>query len=337
MRVVECFTAWLALAAASAGAMDEPPFPGGWNADLSASQYRIGLDSEIRHGGKSAAFIEPRVALPQPPANGSLLQTINARDYRGKRLRFAAFVKTTNLDRWAELWTLVWRSSPDSSDSAAAPAIKENTDWARHAVEFLVADDAVTIECGLRLVAGGRAWIDDASLEIVGKADDTVAKPNPGHRGRFEEPPPGLPSRLENGDFEQSKPVYDLALAQGLWELEGGKFEDPHTVRETRLIAGNKATVTCYDKTGRICSQSTTEFSLGSSGRVSLMTHRNLEFTAGLSKGAKAPPGVSTSNVYSVNHSRFTEIRGAVDGSGFSPVVQQWKRVEGEPARGNAE
>lgn len=330
MKVVACFTAWLALGAVSAGAMDEPPFPGGWNADLSASQYRIGLDSEIRHGGKTAGFIEPRVALPQPPANGSLVQTIDARGYRGKRLRFAAFVKTRDLDRWAELWTVVWRSSPDASDSASAPAIKKDTDWARHAVEFFVADDAVTIECGLRLVAGGRAWIDDASLEVVGKADDTVRKLNPGQGGRFEEPPPGLPCRLENGDFEQPKPVYDLALAQGLWELEGGNFDDRQTVRETRLIAGNKATVTCYDKAGKICSQSSTEFRLEPSGRVSLITHRYGEYTAGLSKGSKAPPGVSTSNVYSVNRSRFTEIRGALDGSGFPPVVHQWKRIEGE-------
>ena len=62
--------------------------------DLSASQYRIGLDRETRYGGKSAGFLEPRVADPELPANGSLLQTISAKDYRGKRLRFAAFVKT---------------------------------------------------------------------------------------------------------------------------------------------------------------------------------------------------------------------------------------------------
>lgn len=328
MKVICCIAAWLVLACASAWAIDEPPFPGGWQADLSASQYRIGLDSENRHGGKAAGFIEPRVADPEPPANGSLLQTISAKNYRGKRLRFAAFVKTKDLDRWARLRTLVWNSSPDSNDSATSPEIKTDADWTRYQVEFSVADDAVTIECGLNLVGRGRVWIDDASLEVVGKADDTVGKVKPVPGDRFSEPPPELSSNLANADFEQSKLVYDLGLAQGLWELEGGKFDDPQTVRETRRIVGNKATVTCYDKDGKIRSESSTEFRLAQSGRVSLITHRNSEITAGLSKGSKAPPGISTSNVYSINRIRFVEVRGALDGSRFSPVLTEWKRVE---------
>lgn len=311
LKAILGLTAGFVLICVPAGALDEPPFPGGWQADLSASQYRIGLDSENRHGGRAAGFIEPRVADPEPPANGSLLQTIDALNYRGKRLRFSAFVKTKGLDKRAELWTLVWNSSPDSSDSAVAPAIQQDADWTRHTVEFAVANDAQTIECGLRLVGRGRAWIDDATLEVVGPADDKR-----------------LP--LENADFEQSKQVYDLALAQGLWELETGKLDDPAAVRATRQISGNEATVTCYDKAGRISSASTTQFRLEQSGRISLITHRHLEITAGLGAGGKAPPGISTSNVYSVNRLHFTEIRGTVEGSRSSPVLYQWKRVDGK-------
>ena len=325
MKRIGSITASFMLACASAGAIEEPPFPGGWHADLSASQYRIGLDFETRHGGKGAGFIEPRVAHPEAPANGSVVQTISAKNYRGKRLRFAAFVKTKDLDKRAQLWTLVWRSSPDSSDSVEAPEIKTDADWTRYAIEFSVADDAVTIECGLRLVGRGRAWIDDASLEVVGKPDDRVLKLIP---GQAQEPPPGLPSSLENADFEQPKLVYDLALAQGVWEIEDGGNYDPLVVRSTKLIAGNKATVASYDKDGKILSESTTEFSLDQSGRVSLITHRNLEITAGLGKGGKAPPGISTSNVYAINRIQFTEICGTLDGSGFSPNLLKWKRVE---------
>jgi hypothetical protein len=256
MRAVHSI-AWFLLTPAVASAIDEILFPGGWEADLPASQYRIGLDREARHGGKFAAFLEPRSARLESPEYGSLVQTISARNFRGKRMKFSAFVKTERLKGKAQLWTLVWHSSPDSSNREVATPIENDSDWARQEVEFSVADDAVTIECGLMLIGRGRVRMDDASLDVV-KADGTAdGNTKTAQAANVAGPPSEMPSRMENGDFEQSKLEYDLALAQGLWELEDAKSEIPATPRVTRRIAGKKATTTSYDNAGRVSSEYT--------------------------------------------------------------------------------
>src|SRR4051812_35773299 len=46
----------------STAAGEDRPLPGAWrlNSHAAANYYRIGLDREIRHGGKSAAILESR-------------------------------------------------------------------------------------------------------------------------------------------------------------------------------------------------------------------------------------------------------------------------------------
>jgi len=165
----------LALALAVAG----PPapagkLPAGWThqGDRPA-EYESGVDSHGGRAGKACAFIRGRSA--SPGGFGTLMQTIAADDYRGKRVRFSADVKAKGVASWAGLWMRVdgaWREGqlPPmlAFDNMRGRPIKGTRDWARHEVVLDVAAEASGISFGLLLEGAGQAWMDALRLEIVG-------------------------------------------------------------------------------------------------------------------------------------------------------------------------
>src|SRR5579862_8110176 len=67
--------------------------PFGWLYSVSAS-YAIGTDSTNVHGGQAAAYIASR---PSPTGFATITQFVRADAYRGKRIRWSAWVKPTNV------------------------------------------------------------------------------------------------------------------------------------------------------------------------------------------------------------------------------------------------
>jgi hypothetical protein len=95
------------------------------------------------------------------------MQSVAADAYRGKRVRFAAVVRTRDLDRWAGLWMRVDRPFGRSTfDNMQTRPLRGNIDWTRAAVVLDVAADATSIHFGLLQDGNGSSWIDEASFEV---------------------------------------------------------------------------------------------------------------------------------------------------------------------------
>ncbi len=145
----------------------EPP-AGGWLANASApDNYRLGLDRATAHGGASSGHITARTASPVGFA--TLMQALGAAPYQGKRVRFSAFVKSRGVSGGAQLWVRVdGNGGLMAFDNMVNRPITATTDWTPVSVVLDVPADAAGLALGFLVWGGGEAWIDDASLEVVG-------------------------------------------------------------------------------------------------------------------------------------------------------------------------
>jgi hypothetical protein len=105
------------------------------------------------------------------------MQSVQADDYKGKRVRLSGWVKAAGIAEWAGLWMRVDGPAAPGSNFPASLAfdnmqdrpIKGTTGWTRHNIVLDVAPEATFISFGILLRGVGQAWIDDLSLETVGK------------------------------------------------------------------------------------------------------------------------------------------------------------------------
>lgn len=233
------------------------PLPGAWRlkAVPSMNHYRIGLDHQIFHGGKSAGFLESTAAGAaefQGNHYASLVQSIDVRSWRGKRMRLAALLKTQDVQQSAYLEVDIPYLYADNSDNfRQKPPIQGSTDWKRYEIEFTVSDLKGTAEivCSVHLSGPGRVWMDDVSLELVGDLGNV--RTTPAANNQDSQSPSGLSDQLANTSFEQTQLEYELGLLQGQWEIrypDRGKTRIIEITREVLEIRGNKITFTDYNQ-----------------------------------------------------------------------------------------
>jgi len=120
-----------------------------------------------------------RERLPQGASEAqtdfaSIIQQINADNYRGKRVRFQAFLKTTEaVGEGAALWFRVDGADfhPVAFDNMSEPdrMVRGTKDWKQYSIVLDVPTEAQILAYGALLTGRGQVWIDDASLEVVGK------------------------------------------------------------------------------------------------------------------------------------------------------------------------
>ncbi len=166
--------------------------PRGWLASGdNRGDYETGVDRGTSYLGDVSGFVRGR-----PGARGfaTLMQEIDAREYRGERLRMTAWVKAEDVEDWAGLWMRVDGSDGRllGFDNMADRPIRGSHSWQRYQSVLDVTSDAVEIAFGLLLQGAGVVWIDAIRFDEVG---DSV--PTTGGTG-----PDPLPTRPVNLDFE---------------------------------------------------------------------------------------------------------------------------------------
>jgi len=129
--------------------------------------FRVGLDRSVGRSGGASGHVT--AASQAPTAFGSLSQIIRADDYRGKRIRFSAYVKTRDVSgKGVGLWMRVdGNGGTMAFDNMQRRPLLGSVDWTRASVVLDVPGDAEGILFGLILASGGEVWMDDASLEVV--------------------------------------------------------------------------------------------------------------------------------------------------------------------------
>ena len=144
--------------------------PEGWFLSGSSPEdYEVGIDQEIAHGGETSAYIKSRVSIPA--GFGHLSQAFEPENYKGKRVRLSAYVKTRNVENWTGLWMRV--DGPDnralSFDNMQDRIIKGTSEWKKYEIVLDVPEESISIIFGIILKGKGQAWIDDFQFEAVSK------------------------------------------------------------------------------------------------------------------------------------------------------------------------
>ncbi len=176
--IIRTMTLVAALGAAGAGAVsvlaaglpDTSPSPKGWFAAGTRPQdYVMGLDPAITDAGKPSARI--LATAPNPAGFGTLMQSISADSYRGKRVRFSGDIRVDHVTSWASLWMRVDGACMQvlAFDNAQQRAAHGTADWTAQSIVLDVPTEAAGISFGTLLAAGGEVWVSHLKLEPVSK------------------------------------------------------------------------------------------------------------------------------------------------------------------------
>lgn len=139
-----------------------------WTVGSEHNNYEGGVaDFGFARGG-NAKFIRANMAGERDW--GSLAQGFNATQYRGKRVRFQAQVRTEGITDWSGLWMRVDCQGDRACsfyNSQDKPIVGTN-DWQLRSVTLDVPDNANIIVLGVIAAGKGTVWIDDLKVEAVG-------------------------------------------------------------------------------------------------------------------------------------------------------------------------
>jgi RNA polymerase sigma factor (sigma-70 family) len=174
---------------------------GWWGGAAKRDEYEAGTDRQVFHGGKASGYVEMKDVGDED--FGTLAQSFKADDYRGKRLRLSAWLKTKDVAGGAALWMRVdGEDKTLSFDNMEKRRVKGSNDWAKYEIVLDVPAASKDITFGLLLAGKGRAWVDDFKFEIV---DDKVKSTNILEQEIPIKRPDGaeVPDKPRNLDFEE--------------------------------------------------------------------------------------------------------------------------------------
>jgi hypothetical protein len=127
----------------------------------------VAVEPSDRREGRAAVT---RACVESPQGFGTLMQEVLPDDYRGKRVRLAAWVRTEAVTRWCGLWMRVDGANKRvlAFDNMESRPIRGTAGWTRHEVVLDVAAEAELVAFGVILDGTGAAWIDEVTFEVVG-------------------------------------------------------------------------------------------------------------------------------------------------------------------------
>jgi erythromycin esterase len=145
------------------------------------TQFEVGLDSDVRRGGRASAYIRTRTRLVFGDQFGVLTQTMRADAYRGSRVRFSAWLRTSRTTgEGVGLWFRSDGVGPQPFENMDGRRLTGTEDWREVSIVADIPDDAIGFAFGVISVSPGITWADDLRFEIV---DSSVATTAPLRQG----------------------------------------------------------------------------------------------------------------------------------------------------------
>jgi hypothetical protein len=168
--------------------------PNGWfPSGSNPSEYEMSIDNSTSENGKSCAHIKSK--SPKGNEFGTLMQTISAENYLGKRLRLSGYIKSEDIKGWSGMWMRIDGESNQQLgfDNMRDRAIKGTTDWRKYHIVLDIPSNSKTINYGVLLGGEGKVWFDNFKIDEV---DMTVPLTNMMEEDKF-------PNKPINLDFEE--------------------------------------------------------------------------------------------------------------------------------------
>jgi hypothetical protein len=151
-------------------ANDNNKIPNGWfPAGSNPSEYKMGVDNSASQKGEVCAYIKSK--SPKEKQFGTLMQTISAEYYLGKRLMLSGYIKSEDVDGWSGMWMRIDGESNQQLgfDNMYDRAIKGTTDWKKYEIVLDIPENSTTINYGVLLNGDGEVWFDNFKLQEVDK------------------------------------------------------------------------------------------------------------------------------------------------------------------------
>ena len=149
--------------------------PTGWRL-LRKGDGVVHMESNGPFAGASSARIDSTgVEGPEEGLFTNLMQSIDATDWQGKKVRFRAAVRTADLAATAhvQMWFRV-DLKPKTEGERMIGAFDnmqdrpiDSAEWKHYDIVLPVDKDAQRLNVGIFVSGKGQAWFDDASLEVV--------------------------------------------------------------------------------------------------------------------------------------------------------------------------
>ena len=160
--------------------------PAGWFVGQHAGppSYTFTHDADTPRTGK----LSLRIDNVGPEPWGALDQVIVATPWRGKTLRFSAWLRTRdakgNAHGGGAGLAMQTRHGGYVVEQVRmrTDAVHGTTDWARYEVHLEVARNADQIEVGVNLFGPGSVWVDEAALDVVDPPSAAAAAPGAAKR-----------------------------------------------------------------------------------------------------------------------------------------------------------
>lgn len=168
--------------------------PNGWfPAGSNPSEYEMGIDISNFQNGNSGAYIKSK--SPKENEFGTLMQSISAENYLGKRLRLSGHLKSEDIKGWSGMWMRIDGENNQQLgfDNMRGRTIRGTTDWKKYEIVLDVPANSKTINYGVLLGGQGKVWFDNVKVEEV---DKSVAVTNTATENKYPKEPINL-------DFEE--------------------------------------------------------------------------------------------------------------------------------------
>ncbi len=149
--------------------------PRGWFlAGSKPAEFEAGVDASQAFQGHTSAYLKSKETSVDE--FGTLMQSINAEQYKGKRVRLSGMVKSEEVLGWAGLWMRVDQgTSMLAFDNMQDRAIKGTTGWKRYDVVLDVPKEATGVSFGILLAGTGEVWLNSTKFDVV-EAETPVTK-----------------------------------------------------------------------------------------------------------------------------------------------------------------
>lgn len=149
--------------------------PAGWSlAGSNPTSYRTGVDKVTAYEGRPSAYLQSNASAAD--GFGTLMQSIDAANYAGKRVRLRASVESQDVTSWAGMWMRVDKQKTVVAfDNMQDRAIKGTRPWSTYDVVLDVPEDATSISFGVLLMGGGQVWVNHVTLDPVSNEINVTA------------------------------------------------------------------------------------------------------------------------------------------------------------------
>lgn len=156
--------------------------PGWFKSGSASNKYDMAIDTNITHISNQSAKLFSICDDFNDEEFGTIMQQFKAEKFKGKRVKFSAFLKTELSNGSSGLWVRIDSKYYDmlAFDNMKDRLITESTDWNFYSCILDVPLQADVINIGILLLGQGTVWINSCQFQEVPNTEK-VTELSPSH------------------------------------------------------------------------------------------------------------------------------------------------------------